>query len=699
MADTSVFINGAAEGAFTDALNGLPAWATEDTLLLVESHLRKSFDVQKKGFDELLKQIGNVATSTGSNPATQKAANDALDTYLKELKKTNEELEKDRNKKKKDDTDKESKTKKQKIMSEAMTKVLTGLIAAGTKILKVQDQYFNTSNDLFKSGINLLAGQNETQSSMLSLNQMITLTGLRLETLQKVVEKYTSSINAVGLLKFTKTLSLTNQKMQQLGYSTEEQAELLGTLVESESSYSDIRSKTTQQLADDAFRLGGQLNKLSLTTGISNAQLQDNIKALAKNSDSMVVSAIYGEKAAENMNLLAASAKDTDIGNMFQKIAAAVTPEITAPFKALNASGLGEQAVQLTRIIQASRDGSISATQAMEQTTAVAKSMNSAQIQALKIQEQAGTEGASEAITVIAKLRAQGNTLSKATDGQAKQAVDNQAKLSAFSSEVERARAQMQKTFPLLEEQVEHATTALKLFNDTLDRITGSMSATTRSWIGVGIEAAALVVSLAASVFGLKTITGSMTKIPGMIGDAASGLRSSINSLGPILGKLGAGLGVTAAAAFAAYEVWNLAKASKALYDIKNREGVKSSAGQSVEDRKKNFTPDEWKRWNQIEAESKAPRSQISVPKNPTQSTINSPSAVSANETKPDTDVSAGAPTVASAAVGSGIEKPPSTSDINSLMTYQNSISEQVLLGINNLVSVNKEILKYSRVN
>ncbi len=693
MADTNVRITGSEEGALVAALSGLPPWATEDTAVQIEKYLRKSLDVQTKGFKDLI-DATKKATGGSQGAAQQKAVNDALDKYLKNLKEANEDAEKKKKrleKDKKDERDKDGRTKKEKATSEAITKVLGGLVSIGTKVLGVQKQYFETSNDLFKAGINLVSGQAQGVTSMQSLNEIITLTGVRLETFQKIVEKYTSSINAVGVVKFAKTLTMTNQKMQALGYSSEEQIELLGTLVESESSYADIRSKSTQELADDAARLGTQLNKMSMLTGLSNAKLQENIKALAKNNDSTVVSAVYGEKAAERMNTFASSFKDADIGQMFQRLASAK-------------SGGGELAQELTRIAQATREGSISIEDGVKQATARAQQIDSGKLRDLSLFADANVEGAQEQLSIITKLRAQGNTLSNATEKQVDAAVRSQASLSAFSSELERSRAQMQKGFPLLEEQVDKATAAMRLYNKALDTLTNTVSANTRSWIGIGLEVVAGMVIIGTK---LSSITSLFSSVPGMLGSAFSALRAGaiwvgegiMTLLNPIAKltaafAVGYGIGTILSNVLSKFDWFN--NAMDSIFSgldhiIQYIPGIGGDAKDRIAARAK------------VEAAigpNAAPKKgEISVPKTPMQSQIASPSAVSVAPPSAQPAGATSTPQTSDAAVGSGIEKPAKNADINSLLAYQNSVSEQVLLGIQSLVSVNKDILKYSRIN
>ena len=88
------------------------------------------------------------------------------------------------------------------------------------------------------------------------------------------------------------------------------------------------------------------------------------------------------------------------------------------------------------------------------------------------------------------------------------------------------------------------------------------------------------------------------------------------------------------------------------------------------------------------------PTAQTSTPK---PSTLNSPSQVSttpASDSKPEAQVKE--PLKPN---GSGIEKPTSGSDINNMLGYQTSLLEQLVQSTNSLVSVNKDILKYTRVH
>ena len=697
MADTNVFINGAATGAFTEALSELPPWATQDTLMVIEGILSKSLDTQNKTFAQLLKSA--ASTGTALNPDDIKKLNNELDDYLKNLDDLNKQAKLDKDaaaKRAKADKDKDERSKKRMVANALMDKVIGGLIAAGTKVLGVQKQYFNTSEELFKSGVNLISGNNTTQSSMESLNQMVILTGLRLETLQKVVQKYSESVNAVGITKFTKTITLTNQRLSDLGYSSAQQADLIGSMISAESNYSDVRRKSSAEIAKDAVAFGTQITKLSLLTGQSTDKLKDNINALSQNADSMDVAAEYGDDAAKRINEFGAAFKDSKIAETIQQFASTTSIGNEQMFQTLNAAGAGEAAVQLKQTIDKVRDGSLTLEQGMKNLTQVGLSLNKSQIENLKTQQLGGNANAKQARDFFNALRSQGHNLSEATDPQVAAAIKSAASLAKFSTQTESASATLQKAFPLLESEVDKGTAALRLFNDAMNGVIGKLSATTRELIGFGLEITAVIASMAVGAFGLKKVSSSLL-------DAGTSMTQGILKATGGLGNLATGLGVAAAGAIAAYETFKLIKAFGELSDANKKKEESQKSLDKTNARIAALSPEQRAKFNAIDNDFKKSVKEKSsnlvpaVPTSPMQSTINSPSAVPVTPTSDNADASAGSPTKPEAAVGSGIEKPARNSDINSLLTYQNSISEQMLLSINKLISVNADILKVSR--
>jgi hypothetical protein len=90
------------------------------------------------------------------------------------------------------------------------------------------------------------------------------------------------------------------------------------------------------------------------------------------------------------------------------------------------------------------------------------------------------------------------------------------------------------------------------------------------------------------------------------------------------------------------------------------------------------------------------PTSNLSISKSPRLSTLNSPSAIvttpsSINQANKDKEINN--------STGPGIEKASSETNINSILDYQNILLQQLVSSTENLVSVNRDILKYTRAN
>ena len=141
MADNSVFIAGVADGAFENALGGLPPWSTEKTAVTIEGILRKSLGIQTKLLSEAIKCCKGAGSGSVSSDEVKKV-NDELGKLLKLYKKEDEEGRKrlKRNKEEeKNDKDSLLTGKKLKGNSEKLTYVLTGLAAVGSKVLKTNE--------------------------------------------------------------------------------------------------------------------------------------------------------------------------------------------------------------------------------------------------------------------------------------------------------------------------------------------------------------------------------------------------------------------------------------------------------------------------------------------------------------------------------------------------------------------------------
>ncbi len=712
MADSSVYIEGVAEGAFSEALNGLPPWATESTAWKIQGVLEKQLGIQTKFLAALNKSGGTG--SKGFTPKQLQAMSDEITKATKALKDANKEAEKDKKlrKQKADDAKKSLLTiNKLKTSGEKLTYVLTGLATIGAKVLAAETQYIKTYDDLYKSGINVLNGNNKTADGFTALNQMVNLTGMRLETVQKSLLKYSTAINAVGFTKFTKTLAASLPGLRELGFNSEEAADLLGSYVESQQGWTDMRGKTETQIATGAQQFADNLNKMSLATGQARQQLLENIKANSKSVDSTLVSAKYGEDAAKKANMFAAQFSNKNIQDMFLRMASASAPELTNVYRDLVKAGMGDIASGLANIAQRSRTEDSAAL--LKEVATYQTRLTQAMANGASELRDIGAPGAQEAIQTTADLIGEIRSQTTATEGQTRAAIDTKRASSGLQSELERTAAATQAAFSPMIGQVDLATSALNTFNKALYGAIGAVDADTRSWIAMG----AIVLGFGSTLAGLVAKIGRFASLFGSGSAAGGGVAGGSGTAAGGAAAAGTGIGLSVAGAVA-LPVAIAAGGAYLQHQMNTPEGRKKRADEQKKrlDEKKEIlksykeggasakaikqVEDEIATHEKLLMELNVDRSKIAsqIPtaaKTPAGTTIASPSAI--DDAKKIKDAAeTGKNTISSPSVVNA--PPPSNSDINSQMAYQSSVLEQILLGTTSLVSVNKDILKYTKI-
>lgn len=683
MADNSVNIVGIGPDVLKEALSGVPPWATEKTADRIAGLLKKSYDKQS----ELLIQAIKCCGGGNLSAAEIKKTVDELGRLSRTVRNQNAEAEKSlKITKEKRDADKETLMGGRKLrgLGEKLNYVMGGLAIAGAKVRGVMTDYLDVYDSMYKSGINVLNGNDSTVDGFEALNQTVILTGLRLQTLQEIAEKYTSSINAAGFQKFARATASSTKQLELLGYSAKEGAELIASLMEAETGFSDIRGKSAQDIAADAIRLGSQFGKLSQTVGISRQQLLDNLKATAKSSDSTLVAAKWGAEAAENVGKAAAGLKDANLREAFTKMAASANPVFTQVYKDLQQSGLGSIADQMGQLAIQMR--TMDPVEFARRVDALQQSIPRGGIVGLADQEAGGNASARAALEVVAGLQQQGRIVSQATQVQQDGATNTERSLAALQTQTEKFSALTQAAFYPMIEQVDIATKYLRMFNDAVYGAIDSRAAETRSWVGVGVAIAGVVGSL-------WLLRGALTTFVSLFGGGAGA--AAAGGAGA-LGKLASGLGALlnpmtklAAAGAAGYAVGTGIHAG--LEQFETGQKILDGIGSLVAHTAAAFGSEDAQA--AINANN---RSSISVPKSPMPSTINSPSAVSAPQPKPDSTAGV-LPPDGSQGGGPAIPRPGANADINNLLSYQGSVLERILLSTNDLVSVNKDILRYAR--
>ena len=727
----SVFITGTAKDAFADALRSVPPWATEKTAGKISGLLIQ----QVKILNDLRKNAG----TGGSSPESMAAYTSELEKATKLFNKDNKEKERAlKHAKEKEAADKKS-LFGVKEYENKWQKWAAGLATAaviGKKVLEVNKQYVKTYDDMYKSGVNVLAGQNQFTDGFKALNHVVTQTGVRLEVLQEVAQKYSTAINAYGFMKFAKTLSKSTAELTTLGYSSKEAAELIGSYAESAQGYSDIRNRTEEQMSKDAIKFGANLTKLSLATGVSRDQMLANSRAVAKSADISLLYARYGKAGADKMVAFASSFPDQELGKQLVTMSADTVPALNATFQDLAKSGLGNFGLQLQGIM---RDGvNEDPLVTRKRIASLMETISGSQREFIRTQAQAGNASARTTEDIINNLSQVSRGLSNATDGQVAAATKTEASIAAMQTEFERKAAILQAAFSPTIEQLNLLTQSLKLLNDVAYGAIDRTNAEARSWVGAGLILAGQVAIGVALLGQAKTLMNFFGKI-GKTASIAEGAASAAEGAGKGAGKgawkgaaggalrsagglaLAAAIPMALSAGFDAIlgkfgignnkidnqkdqENWDRASLLEKMTSglARGIEGtgrllfLDNLANKAQADRIKEETIYLDKKHSAIVAPT-TPSSKISVPKEPLPSTIDSPSAA---PTAPgaDANLSSKSTDTAGTPVGPGIEKPPRNADINSLMAFQNNLSQQILLGIENLVSVNKDVLKYTKI-
>jgi hypothetical protein len=348
---------------------------------------------------------------------------------------------------------------------------------------------------------------------------------------RQVAEKYASTINAVGFTKFAKSISMANTRLQELGYSSEQQAELIGTLLDAETGYVTTRNKSAGEIARDAVRLGGQFDRLGKTVGMSREQLAENLKATAKSTDAAMIFARFGREAADAVSKNAAGIKDAGLRDMLVELAAAANPAQVKGYNELVQAGLGDVAEQMNQLSKGMmsldpvefQKRIASMGQYLEQQTG--RMGNLANLKGL---------GGDEAAAALNGLYQQARNVSDATVGQADAARKTEASIARLQTEIESFSATLQKAFFPLTEQVNMAGEAFRFLNSNIDKAIAAIEAETRSWIGVGLAVAGLVATL---FLGTKALSGFMS-VFGKTGTALSTTTNLLTSPLKLLGNL-----------------------------------------------------------------------------------------------------------------------------------------------------------------
>ena len=511
----NIYITGAASGAFKEALDGIPKWATQKTAQDIEL---------------LLKKILKVQTTALSGNNTQDNYNDSFKKLVKDI----EEYRK--KKKKEDDEDKVSRLKREldndrlKTSGDKVVYAFTLLSALGVKVMGVFKTYGDVYGEIYKSGINVVAGAAELGDGFFALNKIANNVGFDLKELSQIMQRYSGSLNAIGALKFSAAIKSSVKELNSLGFNSKESAELIASMIEANQGFTDMRSRTESSLTNDAIRLGTQLDRLSMTVGLNRAQLLENLKANSRSSESVMIAAVHGEEAAKKVAQFVSSFKDQNVGKMFQQMASSIDPVFTKVYQDLQKSGMGDLAVQLGQIAKDSRH--LDPVETQRRLDAFVSNISPERIKQLNAYIASGHAESAEALSLLTGLQQHTRSISKRSKEEEEAARRTQAALSVLETQYERFKTTLQRMFPPMTGALEMLGNGLTWLNDTIDTVINYFSESTRSFVGIGLAITGVIGGLWGAVKSINVLLSFFGKGGSAIGGALTGITNSISAAG-----------------------------------------------------------------------------------------------------------------------------------------------------------------------
>ena len=735
MADNSVFITGVADGAFEKAFSGLPDWATESTLVRIAKNLNKSMPIQTQALRDIVRELKGRGKSGAGGPGGAGAMGDPKsESALKKYFKTLEEGNKAADKKKKSDKEREEWDKKQLLgvkeftsKWDVLSRGLTFAKAIGDKVLAVDSQYLKTMENLSDSGVSVYDATNKTKDGMEVLNQVVNLTGIRLENLEAAAAKYTDTMSAVSFQKYAKAVGNATKSMGNLGFNSIQTADMMGAYISMESSYTDMRGKSATELATELETFGKGVRDNMQAFGKSKEEILGNAKALSKSTDAFTSNAILGTEATKHATASLMGMPE-DIAQGLMKSSALAGQGLQVGFDNIVndfASSGSRFTTQMNSLVKALPNES------PEQIRARFESMTKSPMWQQEIQNQqrlavTGDAHAASALRTMQSIQGMVDTTSQATKAQKDAATGSASTVATLRTEQEKLAASTQAAFYPAETQIKAVTTGLELLNKAIYGVIDTINPHTRSNMGGGAVAAGGIASAVLTGLGVygtgKTITGLYSKFAGKAAGAAegAGAEGAVGAAG--LGARGLGLGARVMAGLATLAVGAVAAAGD--YGLGKMGVGKNKNGDDIKVNKEQDDKN-WERMTLVEkmqsglargiekagdivflgnmsrqAESDRIRDETTYLNKqgtaPQQTTINSPSAVSSNPKSDSSDNSAPSPDTNQPSA-SGMDRAGSSSSINTLMMQQNNLTQQVLEKLDKIHKDNDTLISLTR--
>jgi hypothetical protein len=724
MADTNVHITGAESGAFTEAFNGLPPWATDDTAVKIQGILNKMYGLHASTLNTLVKKIG---ASGGVDPKDMKNWNDEIEKANKYLKKENDEIPK----KQKERKEVEDHHKKQ---VPAWKNVITNLTGFNFGLLTLEGiaiaigivlkENFNTFTKLNESGINMIAGFDGVTNGFQGVQQLAVLTGVRFTDLAETMTKYSTAVNQFSAGKFAKAVGTSSLELGKFGFTAKEAAELTGAMLEAQRGYTDISLKTDQQASDEVVKLGKNIFRLTMATGMARSQILANMDALAQSTDANVLAGQVGEQGATDMASFLASFKDQNVARQLLSLFSAPIKPLNQTFMNLQKTGMGGFATALTSFQkQTAALSPEMRKQAMKSFIAAHRGELEANKQRLAMLAQAGVEGAQASLDLITGL----TQAADATVVQSKKEIEAQ-------EETNEARAAFSKQWDTLMSQLQAAFSpsigVLNYFTSILTKVNEGIK-----WFGGYINSIADELGpfftdlqgMFSELFGggkdldsmIKTVKTAFGYLKPVIVYAIEGIGLAAYTIAFIYKK--GGEIIVKSIQWLAERVGDIVLFFQSIPDkvsafVDNLKNTFSNIGTILFDILKQGMTDLWNmvpgfvrglfggkeekavapNGSLVNASGKPADTKITVPKDPRPSAIESPSATPATKT---TDTPAIDQNNNGMMPAVPVKKQTNGTDTDDHMAQQTELLRQLVDHTNNLVSTNKDILKYTKVS
>ena len=292
MADNTT-ITGIADGVLSQALSDIPPWATEDTLSSIKGMMSKSVALEAS-----MEKILRALAKTNLDPKKWQDLNDALDKMLDDFKDTHKEHEK-KKKDDKEDRDQHLKnTKLYKLLTDSQYRLDQAVVittAAFKGMIAVMTTNVKTFDRLYEAGFAVTTATDGARDAFDSLRQMSILAGMSVDKFGKILET-SAGANAIGAVKFAKTLPVVSKNLQQFGFDVAQAAQVTGAYLDSMMGFSDIQSKSQDEIEAGATLFGKNLQRLSLITGISRQKLLEQTAAISQSTVEYVLAGTFGEE-------------------------------------------------------------------------------------------------------------------------------------------------------------------------------------------------------------------------------------------------------------------------------------------------------------------------------------------------------------------------------------------------------------------